>query len=62
MSNRNWEKGTAAPIPQSKYLRFKEHPELIKKGKDNNMYGKHHSKETKRKMSESRMGNQNAKG
>ena len=24
MSNRNWEKGTAAPIPQSKYLRFKE--------------------------------------
>lgn len=42
--------------------RFKEHPELIKKGKDNNMYGKHHSQETKRKMSESRMGNQNAKG
>lgn len=24
MSERNWEKGTAAPIPKSKYLRFKE--------------------------------------
>ena len=24
MSDRNWEKGTAAPIPQSKYSRFKE--------------------------------------
>ena len=42
--------------------RFKGHPELIKRGTDNHMYGKHHSEETKQKMSESRMGNQNAKG
>lgn len=42
--------------------RFIEHPELIKKGKDNHMYGKHLSEETKQKMSKSRIGNQNAKG
>lgn len=42
--------------------RFKEHPELIKKGVNNHMYGKHHSEKTKQKMSKSRMGNQNAKG
>lgn len=42
--------------------RFVNHPELIKKGKDSPMYGRHLSEETKRKMSNSRKGNQNAKG
>ena len=42
--------------------RFRQHPEYIKFGKDNPMYGKHPSQETKNKMSKSRMGNQNAKG
>ena len=42
--------------------RFIEHPEYIKKGKDNPMYGKKLSQETRQKMSNSRLNNQNAKG
>ncbi len=42
--------------------RFRMYPEFIKYGKDNPAYGKHPSQETRDKMSESRKGNQNAKG
>lgn len=42
--------------------RFKEHPEQIKRGKDNHMFGKKHSEETRNKISQSIMGNQNVKG
>lgn len=41
---------------------FQENPSLIKKGKDNHMFGKKLSEETKKKMSKSRKGNQNVKG
>lgn len=42
--------------------RFQDHPEYIKRGAENPMYGKKASEETRAKMSESRKGNQNAKG
>lgn len=42
--------------------RFAEHPEYRLSGEKSPHYGKHPSKETREKMSASRMGNQNAKG
>lgn len=42
--------------------RLQNHPEYIKFGKDNPMFGKHPTEETRDKMSKSRIGNKNAKG
>lgn len=39
-----------------------EHGRMTRKGKNNPMYGKHHSKKTKRKISKALVGNENWKG
>lgn len=49
-------------MSRSAKQKFINHPEYIKRGKDNPMYGVKMSQETRDKMSRSRMGNQNAKG
>lgn len=39
-----------------------KHGRMSKKGKNNSMYGKHHSKKTRRKISKALIGNENWKG
>lgn len=51
-----------AKMSKSAKQKFIDHPEYIKRGKDNPMYGVKMSEETRAKMSRSRIGNQNAKG
>ena len=49
-------------IQNSKMFKGKKRPECARYGIHNPMYGKHHSEETKRKISEAMMGNKNLLG